>query len=50
MTWANMKQKSIKVPGKRPVAQKPKRAVRRTLHTSNTPRFTYLIRFFFSET
>ena len=38
-----------KIPGKRSVAQKPKRELRRTLHL-NGPCFTYFIRFFFSQT
>ena len=45
----NMKQKSMKAPEKRSVAQKSKCALWRTLHLSR-PRFTYFIRFFFSQT
>ena len=45
----NMKQKSMKAPEKRSVAQKAKCALWRTLHLSR-PRFTYFIRFFFSQT
>ena len=41
--------KSVKLPGRRKVAQKPKRALLRTLHQNRT-RFTYLIRFFFCQT
>ena len=48
-TSVNMKQKSMTVPRKRSVAQKSKCALRRTLNLSR-PRFTYFIRFFFSQT
>ena len=48
-TSVNMKQKSMTVPRKRSVAQKSKRALRRTLNLSR-PRFTYFICFFFSQT
>ena len=41
--------KSKIVPWKRSAAQKPKCALRRTLNLSR-PRFTYFIRFFFSQT
>ena len=47
-TSVNMKQKSMTVPRKRSVAQKSKHALRRTLNLSR-PRFTYFIRFFFSQ-
>ena len=42
-----MKQKQMKVPGKRSVAQKSKRALRKKLHL-NRPCFTPFILFFFS--
>ena len=45
----NMKQKSMKVPGKRSVAQKSKCAFRRLFPLSKS-RFTYFIRFFFTQT
>ena len=48
-TSVNMKQKLITVPRKRSVAQESKRAIRRTWNLSR-PRFTYFIRFFFSQT
>ena len=48
-TSVNMKQKSMTVPRKRSVSQKSKYALRRTLNLSR-PRFTYFIRFFFSQT
>ena len=48
-TSVNMKQKSMTVPRKRSVARKSKCALRRTLSLSR-PRFTYFIRFFFSQT
>ena len=48
-TSVNMKQKSITMPRKRLVAQKSKRAPRRTLNLSR-PRFTYFIGLFFSQT
>ena len=48
-TSVNMKQKSMTVPRKRSVARKSKCALRRTLNLSR-PRFTYFIRFFFSQT
>ena len=48
-TLVNMKQKSMNVPRKRSVAQKSKCALQRTLNL-NRPRFTYSIRFFFSQT
>ena len=48
-TSVNMKQKLITVPRKRSVAQESKRAIRRTRNLSR-PRFTYFIRFFFSQT
>ena len=41
--------KSMKVSGKRLVAQKSKCALRRTLHL-NKPRFIYSVRFFWSQT
>ena len=44
----NMTHKLVKVAGKRSVAQKSKRALRRTLHL-NRLRFTYFIRLFFSQ-
>ena len=48
-TSVNMtKQKSMKVPGKRSLAQKSKGALRRRLHLHRT-RFTYFISFFFSQ-
>ena len=43
-TLVSMKQKLMKVPGKRSVAQISKCALRRTLHLSR-PCFTYFIRF-----
>ena len=46
-TSVNVKQRSVTVPRKRPVVQKSKRALRRTLNLSR-PCFTYFIRFFFS--
>ena len=48
-TSVNMKQKSMTVPRKRSIAQKSKCALRRALNLSR-PRFTYFIRFFFSQT
>ena len=48
-TSVNMKQKSMKVPGKRSVAQKSKCAFRRLFPLSKS-RFTYFIRFFFTQT
>ena len=48
-TSVNMKQKSMIVPRKRSVAQKSKCVLRRALNLSR-PRFTYFIRFFFSQT
>ena len=48
-TSVNMKQKSMKVPGKRSVTQKSMCALRRILHL-NRSRYTYFIRFFFSQT
>ena len=48
-TWVNTKQKSMKVPAKRSFAQKFKCSLQRTLHVSRV-RFTYFMRFFFSET
>ena len=48
-TSLNMRQKSMTVPRKRSAVQKSKRALRRTLNLS-IPRFTYFIRFFFSQT
>ena len=48
-TSVNMKQKLMKVPGRRSVAQMSKSALRRTLHLRRS-RFTYFISFFFSQT
>ena len=48
-TLVNMKQKSMTLPRQRSVAQKFKSALRGTLNLSR-PRFTYFIRFFFSQT
>ena len=48
-TSVNMKKKSKTVPRKRSAAQKSKCALWRTLKLSR-PRFTYFIRFFFSQT
>ena len=45
----NMRQKTMKVPEKRSVAQKSKCALWRTLHLSR-PRVTYFIHFLFSQT
>ena len=48
---ANMKQKSIKVPKKRSVAQKSKGAVLRTLHTPKYTTFPlFFTLLFFSQT
>ena len=48
-TSVNMKQKSMKVYGKKSVAQKSKCALWRTFPLSKS-RFTYFMRFFFSQT
>ena len=48
-TSVNMKQKSMKVCGKKSVAQKSKCALWRTFPLSKS-RFTYFMRFFFSQT
>ena len=48
-TPVNMKQKSMKVYGKKSVAQKSKCALWRTFPLSKS-RFTYFMRFFFSQT
>ena len=48
-TSVNMKQKSMKVPGKRSLAQISKCALRRTLHL-NRQRFINFVRFFFFQT
>ena len=48
-TPVNMKEKWMTVPRKRSALQKSKRALRRTLNLSRL-RFTYFIRFFFSQT
>ena len=48
-TLVSMKQKWMTVPRKRSATQKSKRALRRTLNLSRL-RFTYFIRFFFSQT
>ena len=48
-TWVNMEKRSMKVSEKRSFSQKSKCALQRTLHLSR-PRFTYFMRFFFSQT
>ena len=48
-TSVNMKQKSMKVPGKRSLAQISKCALRRTLHL-NRQRFINFVRFFLFQT
>ena len=48
-TSVNIKQKSMKVPGKSSVSQKSTCALRRTLNLSRS-RFTYFIHFFSSQT